>query len=71
MACLFATVLHGAEENANAEETATAEEESLPVSLDGEEALQEEESNETARDENFVPTIRITEDLPVAFPVDI
>lgn len=71
MTCLFSIVLYGAEENTDAEEAVTTEEESLPVSLDGEEALQEEENSEAARDENFVPTIRITEDLPVAFPIDI
>ena len=36
-------------------------------------APQSEDSDLTAppSDEDFVPTVRITEDLPVAFPVDI
>jgi|APSaa5957512493_1039668.scaffolds.fasta_scaffold131134_2 hypothetical protein len=29
------------------------------------------DGNERASDENFVPSIRITEDLPVSFPIDI
>ena len=33
--------------------------------------LIEEERVAEENDENFVPSIRITEDLPVAFPVDI
>jgi len=33
--------------------------------------LIEEERVAEEDDENFVPSIRITEDLPVAFPVDI
>jgi len=33
--------------------------------------LVEEERVAEEDDENFVPSIRITEDLPVAFPVDI
>lgn len=30
-----------------------------------------EETANGSSDENFVPSIRITEDLPVAFPIDI
>ncbi len=33
--------------------------------------LIEEEATIIEDDENFVPSVRITEDLPVAFPVDI
>lgn len=29
------------------------------------------ENNQEARDENFIPSVRIVEDLPVAFPIDI
>ena len=29
------------------------------------------DNNQEARDENFIPSVRIVEDLPVAFPVDI
>lgn len=29
------------------------------------------DNTQEARDENFIPSVRIVEDLPVAFPVDI
>ena len=48
-----------------------AEDLTLPdESLTGEDGVLDE-SPEGPIDENFVPTIRITEDLPVSFPVDI
>ena len=49
----------------------STENEFLTEPLDDESQEPVDETSEVARDENFVPTIRITEDLPVAFPVDI
>ena len=31
----------------------------------------EEDDEGTQRDERFIPTVQISEDLPVAFPIDI
>ena len=75
---LFPLGLNAAEENPEAEnpdlqtEQAGQAEDIAP--LDGTQAGGEESLDEGAEgplDENFVPTVRITEDLPVAFPVDI
>ena len=77
---LFANVLMAAEDDAVPE---VIQEENN--SLDGEAPISEAsldlesidpdfidlDGNERASDENFVPSIRITEDLPVAFPIDI
>ncbi|MDG2176687.1 MAG: hypothetical protein P8M72_11240 [Gammaproteobacteria bacterium] len=77
---LFANVLMAAEGDTVPE---VIQEEN--ISLDGEAPIDEAgldldsidpdlidlDGNERASDENFVPSIRITEDLPVAFPIDI
>ena len=77
---MFANVLMAAEDEPVPE---VIQEEN--ISLDGEAPIGEAvpdldnidpdfidlDGNEQASDENFVPSIRITEDLPVAFPIDI
>ena len=71
-ACLCSLTLLAAENEAvPAIETESTDDEFLTEPLDEASRESEEESREVAQDENFVPTIRITEDLPVAFPVDI
>jgi len=70
--------LHAADDNVVIEEPASATAQSVEaITRDNENPL-EESSTETlveasaeTEDDNFVPSIRITEALPVAFPVDI
>ena len=70
--CLLSFGLFAAEsETELAEEPESTSDEFLTEPLDETEQVTDEENSEVASDENFVPTIRITEDLPVAFPVDI
>jgi len=73
LAALFLPLLISAakKESAPIETDESTENEFLTESLDDESQEPVDENSEVARDENFVPTIRITEDLPVAFPVDI
>ena len=78
--------LHAADNNIGAAESDPAivqEGEIIPEGIEGtvagtlteanDETLTEtiDETANSSSDENFVPSIRITEDLPVAFPIDI
>ena len=74
---LAAVQLHAAEESNDIpapeeDETEATDEEIVPEtgSLDGP-ATAGDQPGTGPSDEDFVPTVRITEDLPVAFPVDI
>lgn len=73
LVALFLPLLISAAEKESApiETDESTENEFLTEPLDDESQEPVDETSEVARDENFVPTIRITEDLPVAFPVDI
>lgn len=77
-AVLLATTLSAAENdtsavagNTNTEQAAEEGEAQDTVQPMPDIGLIEEERVAEEDDENFVPSIRITEDLPVAFPVDI
>ena len=71
LAGFSAAIIAAENETAPADEVEYTENEFLTEPLDDELQQSEEENTEASRDENFIPTIRITEDLPVAFPVDI
>jgi hypothetical protein len=77
------TGLHAAQDNIEIDEGLPATVPAVEISSEEnensfDESSFDESNNETisetsaeASDDNFVPSIRITEDLPVAFPVDI
>lgn len=73
LACLPLTAAEPAAEEesgaaAGSEETGSDDTYQLPEGLTPPE---EQVQSAGANDENFVPSVQITEDLPVAFPVDI
>lgn len=77
---LLSLSLHAAEDEDTSDQAAqVAEETGSGVQEEAVEALpdigliEEEQAEQTEQedDENFVPSVRISEDLPVAFPVDI
>ena len=77
MAALPLSGLQAADDNTEPDPPVTATTQTLDVDAVDSEDSSGENSTEPladtaeASDENFVPSIRITEDLPVAFPVDI